>query len=84
MEAGLSGTRLDLRRTRIERDRPEQSAFAESRIEVVDLIRKVGGRRPLVDVESDESEGRVLMPAGKIDVLAHHHSRVDVESQILE
>src|SRR6266849_5557290 len=65
-------------------DCPEEAAGAESRIEVVQLIRKVRGSLPLEDVESDEAERCVLVATGEVDVLALHDPHVDVERLVAE
>jgi hypothetical protein len=58
--------------------------LAESRIEVVKLVREVRGSLPLENVESYKAEGCVLMIALEIDVLARHDAHVCVECQVAE
>src|SRR4029077_133986 len=79
-----TGARIHLCRAVRNRDRPEQAGRAESRVEVVQLMRKVKGRRPFIDVESNEAEGGVLVATGEVDVLAFHDAHVDVERLIAE
>jgi len=82
VEACLPGAWLDVRRTTRDGHRPEKTAVAKPWVEVVDLVRKVRGRRPLEHVESDEPEGGVLLAAGKVDVLALHDPHVGVEGEV--
>src|SRR5713226_2907305 len=65
-EAGFSGARIDQGSAVRYQRRPEEATIFNPRIEVVELVREVRGRRPLENVESDEPDGGVLVAAGDV------------------
>src|SRR5712692_6694896 len=84
-EARGPGARIDLGRAVRYQRRPEETTNGiNPRIEVVELVREVRGRRPLENVESDETDGGVLMVAGEVDVLALHDPHVGAKGQVAE
>src|SRR6266849_1006736 len=85
VEARGPGARIDLGSAVRYQRRPEETTNRiNPRVEVVELIREVRGRRPLENVESDEPDGGVLMAAADVDVLAFHDAHVGAEGQVAE
>jgi hypothetical protein len=64
------------------RDGPEDSLRSDAGVEVMLLVRKIRGRRPLKDVESNEGESAlVLMPVSRNE-LANEEPVVNVEGEV--
>jgi hypothetical protein len=59
--------------------RPEQAARGDTRVEVVDLIRR--GQRPLIEVQSDEAEGGSMLFSVHSNVDSLHETGVCVEEE---
>src|SRR5712692_10431571 len=84
-EARGPGARIDLGSAVRYQCRPEETTIRiNPRVEVVQLVREVRGRRPLENVESDEPDGGVLVAAGEVDVLALHDPHVRAKGQATE
>src|SRR6266566_7817091 len=59
--------------------RPEQSAWSDSRIEVVDLIRR--SNLPLIEIQSDEAERAVVLFPIQPNIHTLHETHIDVEEE---
>src|SRR5712692_9135835 len=85
VEARGPGARIDLGSAVRYQRRPEETTNGiNPRIEVVKLVREVRGRRPLENVESDETDGGVLVATSEVDVLALHDPHVGAKGQVAE
>ena len=59
--------------------RPEQSAWSNSRVEVVDLIRR--SNLPLIEIQSDDAERAVVLFPIQPNVHTLHKTHIDVEEE---
>ncbi len=60
--------------------RPEQSAWSDSRIEVVDLIRR--SNLPLIEIQSDEAERAVVLFPIQSNIHTLHETHIDIEEEV--